>query len=297
MTGKHKSVTVHNLYACGYSGLAYPHSADARAGKTALAGAAYKEHPATVRHTCSSTSEALRRVTRWLLSPSWLPVRNGTYGAGELDCDVTTDGDGRQTLLFTDAAGRTVLQRSVADGGAYADTYYITDSWGNPLMVIPPEATKAFAVAGSAAQDADIVDNYCYIYRYDSHLRVTSKKLPGAGEHVFAYDSEGRQAFSRDGNRYGRDRRAFALYDALGRVAVTGTCQDAADEAWWSQPSSSRPAITARRSGSVYGVRLAAEAFFAQAGAGLGYSGVYSGVDGGTQCILVAVKEAGVRVF
>ncbi|MGM9865115.1 MAG: RHS repeat domain-containing protein [Muribaculaceae bacterium] len=44
------------------------------------------------------------------------------------------------------------------------------------------------------------------------------------------YDREGRQAFSRDGNRYGRDRRAFALYDALGRVAVTGTCQDDAPE-------------------------------------------------------------------
>ena len=179
--------------------------------------------------------------------------------------------------------------RSAADGGEYADTYYITDSWGNPLMVIPPEATKALAGAGSAAQDADIVDNYCYTYRYDSQLRVISKKLPGAEAHVFAYDSEGRQAFSRDGNQYGRGRRVFALYDALGRVAVTGTCQDV-DEEWWSQPSSSRPAMTARRSASVYGIRLAAEPVFAQAGAGLGHSGVYSGVDGGAQRILAAVR-------
>ena len=87
--------------------------------------------------------------------------------------------------------------------------------------------------------------------------------------------------------------RIFALYDALGRVAVTGTCQDAADEEWWSQPSSSRPAMTARRGGSVYGVRLAAEPFFAQAGAGLGHSGVYSGVDGGAQRILAAVRGWG----
>ncbi|MGM9865118.1 MAG: RHS repeat domain-containing protein [Muribaculaceae bacterium] len=83
---------------------------------------------------------------------------------------------------------------------------------------------------------------------------MINMKLPGAEAHVFAYDSEGRQVFSRDGNQYGRDRRAFALYDALGRVAVTGTCQDAADEAWWSQPSSSRPAMTARRSGAASAV-------------------------------------------
>ena len=120
---------------------------------------------------------------------------------------------------------------------------------------------------------------------------MTGKHKSIAVHNLYAYDSEGRQAFSRDGNQYGRDRRAFALYDALGRVAVTGTCQDAADEEWWSQPSSSRPAMTARRSGSVYGVRLAAEAFFAQAGAGLGRGGVYRGVDGGAQRILAAVRE------
>ena len=119
---------------------------------------------------------------------------------------------------------------------------------------------------------------------------MTGKHKSIAVHNLYAYDSEGRQAFSRDGNQYGRDRRAFALYDALGRVAVTGTCQDAADEEWWSQPSSSRPAMTARRSASVYGVRLAAEAFFAQAGAGLGRGGVYRGVDGGAQCILAAVR-------
>ena len=78
---------------------------------------------------------------------------------------------------------------------------------------------------------------------------MTGKHKSIAVHNLYAYDSEGRQAFSRDGNQYGRDRRAFALYDALGRVAVTGTCQDAADEEWWSQPSSSRPAMTARRSG------------------------------------------------
>ena len=92
------------------------------------------------------------------------------------------------------------------------------------------------------------------LYGHDKQLLMINMKLPGAEAHVFAYDSEGRQAFSRDGNQYGRGRRAFAFYDALGRVAVTGTCQDVADEEWWSQPSSSRPAMTARRSGAASAV-------------------------------------------
>ena len=51
--------------------------------------------------------------------------------------------------------------------------------------------------------------------------------------------------------------------------------------------------MTARRSASVYGIRLAAEPVSAQAGAGLGHSGVYSGVDGGAQRILAAVRGRG----
>lgn len=238
--------------ASGFSAMSYPESADSRNVTASLAGEVFKAHPATERYTCSNPADALRRVTRWRLNADALPVKNGTYAAGELDCTVSTDGDGRQSLMFTDAAGRTVLQRVVADGGEYADTYYITDSWGNPLMVIPPEATKSLVGAGNSAQDGEVVENYCYLYRYDKQLRMTEKKLPGADAHAFAYDCEGRVAFSRDGNQYRCGRRAFTLYDELGRIAVTGTCSDAAD-GWWMLPSSSRPVMSARRNGQASG--------------------------------------------
>lgn len=59
----------------------------------------------------------------------------------ELDCEAHTDGNGSELLVFTDALCRTVLERRSAGAGRYADTYTISDPWGNPLVVLPPEAS------------------------------------------------------------------------------------------------------------------------------------------------------------
>ena len=91
----------------------------------------------------------------------------------------------------------------------------------------------------------NLIDQYCYVYRYDSRLRLRSKKLPGCSPVEFAYDADSRLAFTRDGNQAMEGRRSFVLYDALGRTAVTGTCRDALNDLIWTADDSAIPPMTA----------------------------------------------------
>ena len=204
--------------------------------------------------TCSNPADGERRVVRWRWDGARLRA-DGFYAAGELDAVRTTDGDGRVSLVFTDCMGRTVLQRAIADGDRYADTYTVSDPWGNPLLVIPPEASERLGGSGSLMIGAEAVNSllndYAFIYRYDSRLRLRSKKLPGCGAVEMAYDNDNRVVFTRDGNQAQSGRRSFMLYDRLGRPAVTGTCRDALSESFWSGDGSDVSAMIATADPSV----------------------------------------------
>ena len=237
-----------------YSVMTYPEgSASELAATATLGGEAFAGHPSRQELTCSNPSDRERRVVRWSWDGTALSA-SGYYGAGELTAVRTEDGDGRVTYIFTDCLGRTVLQRSLADGGKQADTYTVSDPWGNPLIVLPPELSARLGETGQnlpgSAQMAELIDQYAFVYSYDHQLRVRSKKLPGCGAVRYAYDCDGLLAFTRDGNQEQQGRRSFMLYDRQGRVAVTGVCRDALDEAFWSAPSSANPSMTATMTGA-----------------------------------------------
>ena len=236
-----------------FSAITYPYYGTEQPNTTTLGGIDFAEHPASSEISCSNPNEQQRRVVRWNWNGATLTA-DGYYDAGELDALKTEDGDGRVTWVFTDCLGRQILQRQLTESeGVFADTYTVSDSWGNPLLVLPPEATARISTTSSAA-NADILDSYAYIYRYDAKLRLRYKKLPGCQAIQYVYDSENRVAFTRDGNQAQRGRRSFMLYDRLGRPVVTGTCQDALSEDFWSETATDAPQMVATRTTSAVAI-------------------------------------------
>ncbi|MBD5296518.1 MAG: hypothetical protein HDS21_00335 [Bacteroides sp.] len=235
--------------ATAFSAMTYPPGEASDRPQTAtIAGSDFEAHPSRSELTCSNPADEHRRVMRFRWDGSRLSA-DGFYAAGELSAVRSEDGDGRVTYIFTDCLGRTVLQRSLADDDRLADTYTIADPWGNPLLVIPPEASEQLGCFGEISMTDSFVDNlidqYCYVYRYDSRLRLRSKKIPGCSPVEFAYDVDSRLAFTRDGNQAMEGRRSFVLYDPLGRTAVTGTCRDALSDLIWTADNSAIPPMTA----------------------------------------------------
>ena len=220
-----------------FTHITYPSRPGTTPASSSLGGADFAGHPQLTELTCSNPADPARRVVRWRWDGASLQA-DGFYAAGELDAVMTEDGDGRRTWVFTDCLGRQVLSRSATDTpGHYADTYTVCDPWGNPLLVLPPEASRLLGSSGSltlgASAVADLIDKYAYVYRYDTRLRLRSKKLPGCEPVMYAYDRENRLIFTRDGNQAQSGRRSFLLYDRLGRVALTGTCRDALSDDFW----------------------------------------------------------------
>lgn len=223
----------------GYDSVAY----DGNTVQIRRAGEQFFKHPSKTEALCSNPAIKELDVQRYIMFQGKLShglrylSGNGetsayalNYSAGELDCTKSTDADGRVTLVFTDCLGRTVLTRAIADDGSFADTYVISNSWGDPLVVIPP------AYAANLARSFDSyktkINSMAYVYTYDDRHRLRSKKFPGLQEVEFVYDSEGRLAFSRDGNQRAAGVCSFRLYDAYGREALTGTCADRNPAIW-----------------------------------------------------------------
>ena len=149
------------------------------------------------------------------------------HSPGTLAVTRTISEDGNISLVFTDHQGLTVLTRQLT-GSSMADTYYVYDKAGNLRVVIPPEASTRLTGAVNLVEGAsEILDNYCYVYTYDSLRQMTSKKLPGAEKIRYIYDRSGQVIASQDGNMRTTDRLRFTLTDVFGRECITGTCSAA----------------------------------------------------------------------
>ncbi|MDE5930054.1 MAG: hypothetical protein K2H03_06190, partial [Muribaculaceae bacterium] len=206
------------------------------------AGREFAGHPDSLCVLCSNPDIPELRVVRYMLAygkletgirkpPSGKLANSDVYSHGELNCVKSTDADGRVSLTFSSANGRTVLVRAIGDKGEFADTYTLYNSWGDPVVVLPPSYSANLARNPSSTNLARY-SSQAYLYTYDRQHRLRSKKAPGQQPVEFVYDIEGRQAFSRDGSQKEAGIRSFMLYDHLGRVAVTGTCSDSGPDIW-----------------------------------------------------------------
>lgn len=238
-----------SLYNDGtaYTAMTYPGYATDQWSSLALPGSDFAQHPTMGTRGCSSTSSADFKVIRYSFDGTTLRSE-GYYSNGELDCRVETTPDGYRTMTFTDALGHVVLTRRDADGGKFADTYTVSDSWGNPLIALSPEASAQLTSTNSSWDiSTDAIDKLAFIYTYDSRLRLRSVKIPGCGSTRYAYDREGRLAYTRDARQAEDGIRTFHLYDALGRETVTGICNDSNPDIWTTDLSSTTTSMQASR--------------------------------------------------
>lgn len=163
-------------------------------------------------------------------------IDNGFYQEGVLYRSQIIDEDKNVMLTYKNSKGLTVLQRKVLDptNNTYLDTYYCYDAPGNLVFVAPP---KIEGVAFSQA----LIDDLCYIYKYDDYRRLVAKKLPGKQSEFVIYDKLNRIAMT--GPSYhpmgastasNQDRGWIVnYYDDLSRVAYTVWRKDnSIDENW-----------------------------------------------------------------
>ena len=181
-------------------------------------------HPSTARYECNRVGQGEYSCLMLTFKDgklSYSPALSGWY-----DVVRATDPDGHTVLTFSDFLGQKVLERRVLAQEDYLDTYYVYDPWGNPRLILQPEASAVmeWRLGQDNVLPQDVIDSYAFVYEYDESMRVVSKKLPGCEPVRFCYDRCGQLAFSQDGNLRDEGRRMFYLYDTAGRPTLTGLC-------------------------------------------------------------------------
>lgn len=187
------------------------------------------DHPAQTSYLCNNTTDPELKVRQYnYYSQLNCILYNGTYRSGNLDAVKSVDPDGHTIITFTDWRGFRILERRKLSATDFLDTYYINDLWGNPLVVLPPEATEALSARRKLwkLNSEKILLDYAFIYRYDRCGRIVYKKIPGCEPVTYRYDPYGRLAFMQDGNMRAAGRAMFTVYDEVARAAVTGMCDD-----------------------------------------------------------------------
>jgi RHS repeat-associated protein len=166
---------------------------------------------------------------------SWTAL-GGFYSANELLSNITIDEHNNESAEYLDKMGRIVckkVQYSTVNGiKQYASTYYLYDAFGNLVVVLPPEATRQITATATQTLKpaklptaiANIIDKYCFRYKYDSRRRMTHKKVPGGDWVYMVYDDRDRLVLTQDGNQRSTTPGywTFTKYDHLNRPILTG---------------------------------------------------------------------------
>lgn len=135
------------------------------------------------------------------------------------------DEDGITTTKYYNVLNQPVVEEK----GDNSATYYIYDTSGNLVYVLPPAAYASCLVRGEvhSVNTDDCLQKYAYFYRYDGKNRCIEKKLPGCEPIKMIYDKENRMIFKQDGNLRKTGEWQFLLYDSYGRPTVRGVCKNA----------------------------------------------------------------------
>jgi len=104
-------------------------------------------------------------------------------------------------------------------------TYYVYDQFGNLTYVVPPGVGTNFTEA--------VLSGLCYRYKYDSRNRMVEKQIPDKQWEYIVYDALDRPIFTGPsltpfgGSTSNSTNQGWMItvYDAFGRVAITGWVQ------------------------------------------------------------------------
>jgi len=202
-----------------------------------------KSQAGQLRGTESSRqTNSAGEVRLWTLDIRDQPVSTATYSAGQLFALSTKAPNENPagvlplpplSRVYKDKEGRVILQQvsdsfyTASNPGlvyryTFASTYYVYDQHGRLRYVLPPKATALLEENGWNMTPA-ILDNLCFQYRYDARGRQTEVKKPGEGGFTeLVYDRKDRVVMRRSPLEAERGLWEVSLYDAQGRVKVTG---------------------------------------------------------------------------
>ena len=169
-----------------------------------LAGAGPGAHPAGIVYRANVANEVRR-----------FESAGAYYAANSLLVTETTDGDGRLHKVYTDKAGRRVME----DRGG-SRTYYAYDAVGNVTQVVPPEAAHLGYQTTSNTLTSTPVLNNSYIYTYNSttNLLSTARRPGETASTSYYYDRLECPVLTV----YPGNQKMYTKYDILGRVIMTG---------------------------------------------------------------------------
>lgn len=193
------------------------------------------DHSKKIQYLFNTTTDAVRiwniALNRKNCSyvPAVIPTSTTTYAPGQLTKTIITDEAGHQIIEYKDKSDLLILkkvQETETPQGPYNGwlcTYYIYDDLNNLCFVIPPLAVQK--VQSTWNIPADIAHELCFQYQYDARGRMISKKMPGAGPVLMAYDGRNRLVFTQDSLQRIKSSGAewmTVFYDGLNRPHETG---------------------------------------------------------------------------
>jgi RHS repeat-associated protein len=170
-----------------------------------------------------SIVDAVRRFD--ISNTGTLVDTNQYYSTGTLYKTVTKDENWQPgqayttdhtTEEFKNKSGQVLLKRTY-DGGNILNTYYVYDDFGNLTYVLPPVASAQANIFAN-----DVINKFCYQYKYDHRNRLIEKRIPGKDWEYIVYDVLDRPVLTQDVNLRNDGLWLFTKYDALGRVVYTG---------------------------------------------------------------------------
>jgi RHS repeat-associated protein len=160
------------------------------------------------------------------------PSTNGTYPAGELYKNITSDENQQRVIEYKDKEGKIILKKVQfvnypgEDHTGWLCTYYIYDDLNQLRAVIQPKAVEALASA-SWQVSTDMLNELTFRYEYDARGRMIRKKVPGAGEVYMVYDARDRMVMSQDANLRASQKWMVTVYEnSLNRPIQTGLLND-----------------------------------------------------------------------
>lgn len=151
----------------------------------------------------------------------------GYHVSGTLLVKQTTDEDGICHYEFRDCLDRIILSR-VINGSDCLDTYYVYDGMGRLQAVFPPSLMNFInnnipQIASPSGGASDILNQYAYLYQYDSRGNCIGKKMPGCGWTYMVYDKRNQLVLIQNAEQRKTDSWSYTLTDDLGRIVIKGS--------------------------------------------------------------------------
>lgn len=184
----------------------------------------------------------------------------GFHVSGTLRAVKKTDEDGLSGFEFRDYEDKIILTR-IVNGDVFLDTYYIYDDLGRLQAVLPPALINYLEgnigqIVSPSGGASTTMNQFAFMYKYDSRGNCIAKKLPGCGWIYMIYDKRNQVVLTQDAEQRKTNTWLFALNDDLGRICLQGTSNGTLDV--FSAPLINADVIAQRSSSSssIYGYDL-----------------------------------------